>query len=392
MTAVAHQLMGRARACASARNQQHEIAMSRHPLPKRLGALCGLSLLPLVAIALPTMALLRHLQREPGRPQVAEIAGLIGTRHHSGPMAFGPDGRSLALPKRVGGRVEVWNLQTRGVRVLTSSLNEDRSAADRVAFSHGGRFLSVYFRGKGTAIWDLPADKEICQIPVAPGNWVDAMAFSDEDRTLVTVMGKDTATNTKASLWNYSAARWELATAAKSSGHTFDPQLLFRALSPDGRFIVLQQEDVGQIVFDLKADKMLFALRARGGFCFSSDGSALVSYHGDEIHVWDGRSGGELKHLTLKPAYSGATDQLALSPNGMVLAVGAFRRACEVGLINLATGELIAAFECCPSSMLCDAVCFSPDGRILATDTFDVDSKDRDVDPILRFWAVPGSR
>ena len=47
-------------------------------------------------------------------------------------------------------------------------------------------------------------------------------------------------------------------------------------------------------------------------------------------------------------------------------------------------------FECCPR-MLCDVVRFSPDGRILATNTEPVNRSDQEVPPLLRFWRIPAS-
>ena len=41
--------------------------------------------------------------------------------------------------------------------------------------------------------------------------------------------------------------------------------------------------------------------------------------------------------------------------------------------------------------MFCDVLCFSPDGRILATNTESSDMLDRSVRPLLRFWKIPES-
>ena len=41
--------------------------------------------------------------------------------------------------------------------------------------------------------------------------------------------------------------------------------------------------------------------------------------------------------------------------------------------------------------MLSEGVRFSPDGRILATDTESVNGFDQDVEPLLRFWRIPAS-
>jgi WD40 repeat protein len=92
---------------------------------------------------------------QPRGPGVVEVTQIIGTRHHTGPIAFSPDGRFLALPKREDGRVELWSLETGKARVLLSSFNKDRAPADEIAFSHDGGFLGVYHRDKGVTVWDI---------------------------------------------------------------------------------------------------------------------------------------------------------------------------------------------------------------------------------------------
>jgi len=235
-------------------------------------------------------------------PRVAELTGLIEARHHSGPMAFSPNGKILALPKRADGRVELWSFETGKVQVLASSFNKDKAPADRIAFSNDGRFLAVYYREGGVTLWDLLANKEDAHIPIIP-SYVHDMAFADGHRTLVTVVARSTDQDIKADRWNYSAVRWDVSTGRKQVAHVFDPLLQFMALSPDGRYGVLQQYDVGQTVFDLGTGKKVFAIVSDGGFRFSDDGSTLVSYNGDHLSLWDVPSGRELRRFEFKPGY-----------------------------------------------------------------------------------------
>jgi WD40 repeat protein len=109
------------------------------------------------------------------------------------------------------------------------------------------------------------------------------------------------------------------------------------------------------------------------------------------VTLWDVPSGRESRRFPFKPAYPGHSDHLSLSPDKKVLAVGGFTKSHLVGLISLESGKVLGTFECCSQEMTCDVVRFSPDGRILATDTSSANHRDQGVDPLLRLWRVPAS-
>ena len=79
----------------------------------------------------------------------------------------------------------------------------------------------------------------------------------------------------------------------------------------------------------------------------------------------------------------------SVSPNNRLLVIGGFRKVNVVALVSLESGKVLDTFECCPPQMVCNHVCFSPNGRILATDTSGVDQNDNYVDPLLKLWKIP---
>ena len=112
--------------------------------------------------------------------KVAEVTGKIGTRHHTGAIAFSPDGKTLALAGRGDGSVvELWNLETGKARVLRSSFNKENTPCTSViAFSRDGRCLAVEHQKTGVTVWDLDSEKEQAHVPMlAPKSWVNGMAF-----------------------------------------------------------------------------------------------------------------------------------------------------------------------------------------------------------------------
>ena len=93
------------------------------------------------------------------------------------------------------------------------------------------------------------------------------------------------------------AIHWDPSTGAEQVRRAFDPFLIFRALSSDGRYVVLEQKASANTVFDVLTGKKVSDVQAFGGFCFSADGSVVVSYSGKRIALWDVRSGTQLRRF-----------------------------------------------------------------------------------------------
>jgi WD40 repeat protein len=306
-------------------------------------------------------------------------------------MAFSPDAKVLALPKG-DGRVELWNLETGKAHVLVSAFNKEGFPADRVAFSDGGRLLAVLYREPGVVIWDLSQNKERTFIAVRLPQYVDDFAFGDADRTLVTIMGRFMTFSAREFRRGHSAVVWDSLNGEKKADHVFDPIHVFKAISPDGRYAVMQSSE-GQTGFDLVTGKRAFAVNGEGEFAFSRDGLALACYNGEEAWLWDVPSGQRLRYFAFRPSYCAGAycwqrGGVAISPDKTLLAAANFLQTNVVGVISLETGTAVAELECGPSIMLSDVVLFSPDGRLVATDTQKVDGNDRQVQPPLKLWRV----
>ena len=333
--------------------------------------------------------------------KVAEVTSTIGTRHPSGAMAFSPDGKTLALAGAGDGSVvELWNLETGKARILRSSFNKENTpCTDAIAFSRDGRCLAVEHQEPGITVWDLDSGKEQAHVPMpTPKSYVKGMAFADGHRTLVAILtvpsGKEhrVVNDLLESREDHTVIRWDVAMDKNVGTFVFDPFLMFRAISPDGRYAVLQHAK-GQDIFDLMTDRQVCTIHHVGGFVFSEDGSSLVGIYRDHLSVWEIPSGRQLRRLTFDPPRDGSYTSMgaiALSPDKKSVAVLGFEgKKNLVGLLSSESGLLLDRFECCPFGMIGRAVVFSPDGRMLATDTYAMNSRDLSVDPLLKLWRLP---
>jgi WD40 repeat protein len=334
--------------------------------------------------------------------RISEVEINIGPRAHSSAVAFTPDSSTLAVAKFKAGSVDFLNLKTGKSRSFPDAVKPSGKFGNMLAFSRDGRFLALNEDDSGVTIWDLRSKEHWLTIPIEFNSYVASIAFTESGRDVVLV--------TKSG--NCATARWDIRGRSQSSTHQFARSFQFETLSPDGHYAVFQQDEVHSVV-DASTGAEAFTLRngprtlpddygkevavpdLRGGFVFSPDCRVLVAYYGNRITVWAVSSGTLLKkfafgtnHNTYAYDYS---DCLAISPDNKVLAVGLFGAINSVGLISLVSGKILDRFDCCPAGMFCNAVLFSPDGRLLLTDTSEHDMEDRDVLPLLRLWKVPES-
>lgn len=336
----------------------------------------------------------RRATRQALRPRVEELVGLIPARHHTGPMAFSPDGKTLVLPNRADGRVYLVKFKGAESQVFACSMNAGGAAASRIALSGDGRLLAAYYNDAGACIWDLSEGREQSQILIRQPSWISHMAFSDGGRTLVTLLATTPEPDPKGILRKCSAVTWDALTGRKRETRAFDTARNFIGISRNGRYAILEDGKI-TVVFDLTMGKQAFAIDFNRGLCLSEDASMLVSYEGSQVRVWEVPSGRELKRFEfntsfLIPGYE-RTDRLAISHDSKLLAVGWFTETNMIGIISLASGKVLDVIECGPAGMFCDTILFSPDRRILVTDTESTNVKDADVEPILKFWQIPAS-
>ncbi len=262
---------------------------------------------------------------------------------------FSPDDRCLAASGH-GTRLREWELVvSRDYRTLIPASGELRPSA---AIDPGQRLLAVAM-SNGVGLWDLARGVELA---VVPGHDVRGVLFEPSGALLA---------STADGLF-----RWPIRAEIDSPGSlTIGPPQPLAGFGPgenlassaDGSVVACAQ-GWGALVRQAACPEPLIRLGPHQGACFvavSPDGLwvATGTREGAQVKVWEARSGRLVKELPL-----GSSARLTFSPDGRWLVTDcAGRRLWAVGSWQervLPAGEPIYRLA------------FSPDGRILAGETY----------------------
>lgn len=256
--------------------------------------------------------------------QIREMAGgqLIQTLSGDSPLAFSPDGKTLAYAT---GRDTLALVEAGTGKVVSGTI--PCLGVKAVAFSPDGKTLASGGENCMAQIWDIPTGKIVSKLDQAQYNdfsknyKIEDLAFSPDGRTLI-VSGYS-----KIEFWDIQAAK-QLKTIG---GLEYDAR---PALSPEGRYVAFntsEGEGDGELVQvqDINSAQILFRLTARRSgvsklpLAFSPDGQLLAigSYKNSDqknarVEIWDAWTGQPLLALDLASA---SVKELAFSADGKTL-------------------------------------------------------------------------
>jgi len=273
------------------------------------------------------------------------VHDLLGGQRVRG-VCFSPDGTLLAAGEycepptrdsRYFGRLSLWEK-------ASGKLHRSRkleSPIESVAFSPHGDIVAFGDHDGGVGLWRV-ADNRVDRLEHDDPAPITSVAFSPDGKTLAA--GTDPPEPDFIPL--QAADGTPIAPAGRPAG-----------------------DDGTILVWDLATRKRAFALSEESSegvstLAFSPDGTMLASSHEDgKIRFWDARSGKLLRALQAHPAPSWSLS-FAFSPNGKLLASGAYSERV-LRLWDVTTGRPLGSADA--GRVRVSAVAFSPDGEFVAT-------------------------
>ncbi|MBW4548699.1 MAG: hypothetical protein KME25_30485 [Symplocastrum torsivum CPER-KK1] len=266
-------------------------------------------------------------------------------------VAFSSDGKFLATGSS-DKTVRIWDANL-GKEILHVS---HQAPVNAVAFSSDGKFLATASEDNTTRIWDANSGKELHRLSHEYD--VRAVAFSPDGKFLATGSLDKTAR-----IWDVSPGKVFYHLDHQAPVYAV-------AFSPDGKFLATTSEDNTARIWDANSGQPLHRLSyesdTRAAFsvravAFSSDGKFTVS-EDDAVWVWDANSGKQLFRLSHEDLVTG----VAFSPDGKFLATASFDKTARIWDVN--TGKEL--YRLGHQALVYDVV-FSSDSKFLATGSSD---------------------
>ena len=328
-----------------------------------------------------------HLWNMSTQEEVGSLR-LIGPRGVNA-IAFAPDGNTLAVGYGFGD-IALWDMETQRLMTRqTVAWDTPVRVPWKLAFSPDGQLLA----GSGHAppfinlqdeheapfisLWEVPTLELVGSFEGhshdtrQPNYAVSSIAFSPEGTILAS--GSD---------WDYTVRLWDVATRRQiamlleNKGDAGDEAINVVSFSPDGTILASGGDDGKIRLWDVKTRTQIDVLDTNAGgvssIAFHPDGKTLTSLNGSQygqdwhkwgdmaVRLWDVAT---RKQIAMSQNHTAATEAVALSPDGALLASG--HRDGVVGLWNMQTQKLLTTLP--GHTAVVQSVAFSPDGLLLAS-------------------------
>jgi WD40 repeat protein len=282
----------------------------------------------------------------------------FGHRNGVNSVVFSPDGQHLASAG-YDQTVKVWDVHA-GVETLTLKGHNDQVSC--VAFSPDGLHLATASHDKTVRVWDSQTGQETMSLQ-GHTLYVNSVCFSRDGKRLASGSGDGTV-----KVWDAQSGRETLT--LKGFGVCF---------SPDGKRLASTVVS-GVTIWDPQTGKEILTINEPNksvcSVCFSPDGKRLVALRSradsdivgldtvwNEVTVWDVQTGQET--LVLEPCLGACS--VCFSPDGKRLATGGYDNLVKVW--DAETGRETLTLR--GHTWVVNSVCFSPDGKHMASASAD---------------------
>ena len=281
-------------------------------------------------------------------------------------VAFSPAGERIA--GATGGLIRMWNTKGVPLRLWYARTGEHVEyyidhidQVHTVVFSPDGKLLASSGFDSRLRLWDAGTGHHIATL--RGGGY--AVAFSPDSKLLANAYGGDGITGT-IGLWDPHTGELR---------HVLGPYhglLNCVAFSPDGKTLASGGQDSEIILWDIPTAQRRLSLTTQHtgavySVAFSPDGKTLATGSQDQtLRLWDANTGAHRSTLR----YPGYVTSVAFSPDETLLAVGSSNWVN--GQIQLLDTKTLHARETLMGhTEEIAALAFSPDGRTLASASWD---------------------
>jgi WD40 repeat protein len=288
---------------------------------------------------------------------------------YAGSVNYSPDGRALVSTGPWECGPSFWDVAT-GKPLHT--FGGHRGPVDQLAFSADGKALfSGSWIDQLALRWDVCSGNETHCFPFSRDKF-ERVAVSPDGRMLATEAGP--FSDGTVMLWDVATGKTHPLPEKHDDGallQHWPPWPRTIVFSADGKLLAYHGPEQTIVVWDAAVNRLRCKLRgqprADTPLRFSADGTVLVAIGWDKgspvVRLWDLKSPGEPRTIE----YRGDTEQLALDPNGKLLAVSQQLAHASgdpkelVKLIEISTGKEVFRTE--GSLRAVFDIAFSPDGR-----------------------------